>query len=356
MKLCDFFLNEKVVAGLLYTNHLTREKFKNSMESSHKKPEWASHLMETVELNDLFRQCPLSEKDKKEIRKQNRHRRGRMEDYEKEDVYFWIGVGLQNHRQIFAVFAAYLNKYICQPDCCKNNESMIRMYIADSENAKIKEKLHSGEKMLEKIINMEKTFFPDDKDGSIFGKLQFFYNTFSNCCISCGEAFDGGECRSCATRCILLEELFHAENIWYNTGCQNVYTMGGSLYSRDMKQGFCLGLITQRLDKDEWYSPERATVRRFQGCNKRTKDRMPNLFPLCVNTIINHWDEEQISKLPLPPAIKKQIRDDLISPERHVINNVLGEYFEWVFPTDEMLSLRTRGCYFYTDIEHGYSC
>ena len=38
------------------------------MELSHK-PEWASHLMETVELGDFFHHCPLSEKDKKEIRK-----------------------------------------------------------------------------------------------------------------------------------------------------------------------------------------------------------------------------------------------------------------------------------------------
>ena len=38
------------------------------MELSHK-PEWASRLMETVELSDFFRHCPLSKKDKKEIRK-----------------------------------------------------------------------------------------------------------------------------------------------------------------------------------------------------------------------------------------------------------------------------------------------
>ena len=34
------------------------------------------------------------------------------------------------------------------------------MTIADCEHPKIKEKLHSGEEMLEKIINMEKNFFP----------------------------------------------------------------------------------------------------------------------------------------------------------------------------------------------------
>ena len=48
--------------------------------------------------------------------------------------------------------------------------------------------------MLEKIINMEENFFPDDKDRSVFRKVQFFYNTFTNCCISCGNAFDSGEC------------------------------------------------------------------------------------------------------------------------------------------------------------------
>ena len=85
--------------------------------------------------------------------------------------------------------------------------------------------------MLEKIINMEKNFFPEDKDRSIFGKVQFFYNTFANCCISCGDAFDGEECWCCATQHIQVEELFHAENIWYNTGHQNVYTMPEPFYS-----------------------------------------------------------------------------------------------------------------------------
>ena len=36
------------------------------MELSHK-PEWASRLMETVELGDFFRHCPLSEKTKKKL-------------------------------------------------------------------------------------------------------------------------------------------------------------------------------------------------------------------------------------------------------------------------------------------------
>ena len=70
-----------------------------------------------------------------------------------------------------------MKKYICQPDCCKNNESVIAMSIADAENLKIKEKLHSGEQMLEEIMN----FFPKDEDKSFFGKVQFFYNTFANC-------------------------------------------------------------------------------------------------------------------------------------------------------------------------------
>ena len=60
------------------------------MELSHK-PEWASRLMEMVELSDFFYQCPLSKKDKKEIRKHPKWRRGHETEYEMEDVYFWIG-------------------------------------------------------------------------------------------------------------------------------------------------------------------------------------------------------------------------------------------------------------------------
>ena len=36
------------------------------MELSHK-PEWASDLMETVEMDNLTHLCPLTEKDKKKI-------------------------------------------------------------------------------------------------------------------------------------------------------------------------------------------------------------------------------------------------------------------------------------------------
>ena len=84
----------------------------------------------------------------------------------------------------------------------------------------------------------------------------------------CGETFDGGECWCCTTRRIQMEELFHAENIWYNTGRQNVYTVLEPFYSQDMQQGFRMGLITQRLDESEWYSAERATVQCFLGCSE----------------------------------------------------------------------------------------
>ena len=57
------------------------------MELSHK-PEWASRLMERVELSDF---CTLSEKDKKEIRKCLKRQRGYEAEYEMEDVYFWMG-------------------------------------------------------------------------------------------------------------------------------------------------------------------------------------------------------------------------------------------------------------------------
>ena len=192
------------------------------------------------------------------------------------------------------------------------------MMIANCENPKIKEKLHSGQEMLDKIINIEENFFPNDKDKSIFGKVQFFYNTVTNCCISCGETFDGGECWCCTTQHIQMEELFHAENIWYNTGCQNVYIALEPFYSQDMQQGFRVGLITQRLDKNKWYSAERAAVQRFLGCSKRIEHQIPSLFLLCVNTITDRYNAEKMSYLPLPPAMKKQLLDMLFLPERQI--------------------------------------
>ena len=75
------------------------------------------------------------------------------------------GNGIPYHRD------TYLKKYICEPDCCNSNESIIAMSIVDAENPKIKEKLHSGEQMLEEIINMDEIFLPKDEDKSFFGKI-----------------------------------------------------------------------------------------------------------------------------------------------------------------------------------------
>ena len=90
-----------------------------------------------------------------------------------------------------------------------------------------------------------------------------------------------------------MEELFHAENIWYNTGWQNVYTTLEPFYSQDMQQDFHVGLITQRLDENEWYLAERATMQHFLGCSKRTEDQIPSLFLLCVNTIADRYNAEK---------------------------------------------------------------
>ena len=141
--------------------------------------------------------------------------------------------------RIFTTLVAYFKTYICQPDCCKNNESVITMTIADCENPKTKEKLRSGEEILEKIINMEKNFFPNDKDKSIFGESAVFLQHLRQLLrIMLCNALDGKECWCCATTRIQTEELFHAGNIWYNTGRQNVYTTYEPFYSREMQQGF----------------------------------------------------------------------------------------------------------------------
>ena len=98
-----------------------------------------------------------------------------------------------------------------------------------------------------------------------------------------------------------------------------------------------MALITQRLDKNEWYLAERATVQRFLGCSKRTEDRIPSLFLLCVNTITDRYDAKKMSYLPLPPAMKKQLLDMLFLPERQITDAILHKYSTWVCPVDEEL-------------------
>ena len=112
----------------------------------------------------------------------------------------------------------------------------------------------------------------------------------NNLAVSCGVAFDGKECWCCATRHIQMEELFHAENIWYNTGHQNVYTTYEPFYSRDMQQGFRMGVTTQRLDENEWYSAERAAVQRFQGLQQKNRRLSAQLISaMCQHNSRSLW-------------------------------------------------------------------
>ena len=117
-----------------------------------------------------------------------------------------------------------------------------------------------------------------------------------------------------------------------------------------MGQGFCVGIITQEQDENEWFSPERAAVQCFLGCSSRKTDRIPNLFLLCINTIVDHYhaDEGKITNLPLPSLLKNGIVNHLSSPEKLLINDLLARRFP--------LFMRTRGFYYYTDDEDGISC
>ena len=72
-------------------------------------------------------------------------------------------------------------------------------------------------------------------------KYSFSTTPLPTACTSCGDTFDSEECVYCVTQRIQVEELFHAENIWYNTGQQNVYMTAAPLLLPRYETNFLCG-------------------------------------------------------------------------------------------------------------------
>ena len=115
------------------------------------------------------------------------------------------------------------------------------MLIADKTNPKIREKLANGEKILESILHLKEEFFPQNGDKTVFGKIQFFFKTLGNCCVSCGQSGHNLNCVKCVTCRIQMEEVFHIDDMWTNMGQENIYLTAQSLYNRDEDLLYSIG-------------------------------------------------------------------------------------------------------------------
>ena len=111
----------------------------------------------------------------------------------------------------------------------------------------------------------------------------------------------------CVTHQIQMEEVFHIDDVWTNTGRANIYSTAQSLYNRDEDLLYSIGIITTPIHGGHVVSCERGIVGRFLGCRSRESEKIATLSKLCINTIIANCSERGIEKLPLPNALKKAL-------------------------------------------------
>ena len=305
--------------------------------------EWEmAKMFEMVKIEDIFWYYPFCEGSE--------HQKV-MSKFEQEELFFWAQG--ETSMTLFTTFVAYLNLFIIHPKCCEKNLSTIQMLIADKTNPKTREKLANGAKILESILHLKEEFFPQNGDRTIFGKIQFFSKTLRNCCVSCGQSGRNLNCVKCVTHRIQMEEVFHIDDVWTNTGRENIYSTAQSLCNRDEDLLYSIGIITTPIHVGRVVSCERGVVGRFLGCRSRESKKIATLSKLCINTIIANCNKRGIEKLPLPNALKKGINNNLHSNERNIGNRVLKAVHGENYPETKKNSVRATfyrgpGCFFFT--------
>ena len=176
--------------------------------------------------------------------------------------------------------------------------------------------------------------------------------------MSCGQIGRNLNCVKCVTRRIQMEEVFHIDDVWTNTGRENIYSTAQSLYNRDEDLLYSIGIITTPVHGGRVVSCEWGVVGRFLGCRCRESERIATLSKLCINTIIANCSERGIEKLPLPNALKEGINNHLHSNERNIGNRVLKGVHGENYPESERNSVRATfyrgpGCFFFTTFAEG---
>ena len=157
----------------------------------------------------------------------------------------------------------------------------------------------------------------------------------------------------CVTHQIQMEEVFHIDDMWTNTGQENIYLTAQSLYNQDEDLLYSIGIITTPIHGGRIVSCERGVVARFLGCRSRESEKIAILSKLCINTVITNCNERGIEKLLLPNALKKGINNNLHSNERNIGNRVLKGVRRENYPQTKKNSVRATfyrgpGCFFFT--------
>ena len=103
--------------------------------------------------------------------------------------------------------------------------------------------------MLEKLLELGPSYFPDDEDPSIYSQIEYFFYRHQQMCCSCTHSFNGEGrniiCALCMKDKIIQEELIHNEDLWYNTGYKNLYQIVKLLFIHYESMHFDISVVTK---------------------------------------------------------------------------------------------------------------
>ena len=279
-------------------------------------PIWARCMEETVTIHDVHRICETMVQDLTPYILNCLIEWWRNEVIHKEEIAnFWFHT--ESTFQIYTMFYAYLDQYIFNPKCCPKNRSSLFFQVEEHLTERVLDKINHGYEMLEKLLELDLSYFPDDEDPSIYSRIEYFFYRHQLRCCSCTHPFSGEgrdiNCTLCMKDEIIKEELIQNEEMWYNTGYKSLYQMVKPLFICYECMHFNISIVTKPFWKianiSDLFNCRSALVR-FTHCTSCT----PPHFTHCCVTAIGEklmWDDSKIQKLGLPSPLETYIQEVL---------------------------------------------
>ena len=244
-------------------------------------PIWARRMEETVTIHDVHRICETMVQDLTPYIPNCLIERWHNEVIHKEEIAnFWFCT--KSTFQIYTMFYTYLDRYIINPKCCPKNRSSLFFQVEECLTERVLDKINHGYEMLQKLLELDLSYFPDDEDPSIYSRIEYFFYRYQLRCCSCTHPFsrEGRDiiCALCMKDEIIKEELIHNEGMWYNTGYKNLYQMVKPLFIHYECMHLDISVVTKPFGEIANVSDLfncRVALVRFTHCTSRTPPHLP---------------------------------------------------------------------------------
>ena len=123
-------------------------------------------MQDTVTIHDVYRICETMVQDLRPYILNCLIEQWRDEVIHKDEIAnFWYST--EGTFEIYIIFYAYLDRYVVNPKCCPKNRSSLFFQVEEHLTERVLDKINHGYEMLEKLLELGPSYFPDDEDPSI---------------------------------------------------------------------------------------------------------------------------------------------------------------------------------------------